>query len=229
MRSIIILVISALIMVVARIWSLNTRISSYDPFLILAILGGVVFVIVDEVVKEDERLKSLSPGLLQFAAQLVSTFAIVYMLLSFVIYPAQVNGVSMSPTFASGERVLIYLPAQPKHGEVMILHVTPETTSHFTEEYMIKRVIGLPGDRITTDGSTIYRNNTPLMESYVATDSAYRFSCFQPGNCDVIPEGYVFVMGDNRNQSVDSRSFGVVPIQDVEGRVVLNFSELLSW
>jgi signal peptidase I len=229
MKSIIIISVSVLIMVAARFTPLNTRLDSYDPFLILVILGGVLFVIVDEIVKEDERLKSLSPGLLEFAAQLVATFTVVYVLLGYVIYPAQVNGVSMSPTFASGDSVLIYLPSTPQHGDIAILHITPQTTSHFTEEYMIKRIMGVAGDLITTDGTTIYRNGEALLEPYVTSQSAYRFPCFQPGNCSVIPEGYVFVLGDNRSQSVDSRSYGLVPITHVEGRVIFNFSEISLW
>ncbi len=229
MKSLFILSISAVVLAITRLFAINSRLSSYDPFLILAILGGVVFLMVDEILKEDERLRRFSPGVLEFATQLVSTFAFVYVLLGFVIYPAQVNGVSMSPTFASGDRVLIYLPTQIAHSDIAILHITPQTTSHFTEEYMIKRIIGLPGDEVTTDGSVIYRNGVALNEDYITSQSGYRFSCFQAGNCNVVPEGYVFVLGDNRAQSVDSRSYGVVPLTHVEGRVLVNLSEVLQW
>lgn len=229
MKSVLILAGSAMILGITRFFAINTRLDSYDPFLILAILGGVVFLMIDEIVKEDERLQRFSPGILEFGTQFISTFAVVYVLLGFVIYPAQVNGVSMSPTFASGDQVLIYLPATMEHGDIAILHITPQTTSHFTEEYMIKRIIGLPGDRLTTDGSVLYRNGIAVEETYITTPSPLRFSCFQPGNCEVVPEGYVFVLGDNRSQSVDSRSYGVVPITHVEGRVLLNLSEVLPW
>ena len=229
MKSLIILSLSAVVLAATRLFAVNSRLSSYDPFLILAILGGVVFLMVDEIMKEDERLRRFSPGLLEFATQLVSTFAFVYVLLGFVIYPAQVNGVSMSPTFVTGDRVLIFLPARVTHSDNAILHITPQTTSHFTEEYMIKRIIGLPGDELTTDGSIIYRNGTPLSEDYITSQSGYRFSCFQAGNCNTVPEGYVFVLGDNRAQSVDSRSYGVVPLTQVEGRVLVNLSEVLPW
>jgi signal peptidase I len=229
MKSFIVLLISAAVMAITRLFAINSRLSSYDPFLILAILGGVVFLMVDEIAKEDERLRRFSPGVLNFVTQLVSTFAFVYVLLGFVIYPAQVNGVSMSPTFASGDRVLVFLPAQVEHTDIAILHITPQTTSHFTEEYMIKRIIGLPGDEVTTDGTFIYRNGMALTEEYITSQSAYRFSCFQAGNCSVVPEGFVFVLGDNRAQSVDSRSYGVVPLTQVEGRVIVNLSQVLSW
>jgi signal peptidase I len=229
MKSLIVLLISTAVMAITRLFAINSRLSSYDPFLILAILGGVVFLMVDEIAKEDERLRRFSPGLLDVATQLVSTFAFVYVLLGFVIYPAQVNGVSMSPTFASGDRVLVFLPAQVEHADIAILHITPQTTSHFTEEYMIKRIIGLPGDEVTTDGTSIYRNGIVLSEEYITSQSGYRFSCFQPNNCSVVPEGYVFVLGDNRAQSVDSRSYGVVPLTQVEGRVIVNLSEVLPW
>lgn len=229
MKSFIVLLISAAVMAITRLFAINSRLSSYDPFLILAILGGVVFLMFDDIAKEDERLRLFSPGALNFVTQLVSTFTFVYVLLGFVVYPAQVNGVSMSPTFASGDRVLVFLPAQVEHADIAILHITPQTTSHFTEEYMIKRIIGLPGDVVTTDGTFIYRNGMALTEEYITSQSGYRFSCFQAGNCSVVPDGYVFVLGDNRAQSVDSRSYGVVPLTQVEGRVILNLSQVLPW
>ena len=94
---------------------------------------------------------------------------------------------------------------------------------------MMIRIIGLPGDEVTTDGTSIYRNGIVLSEEYITSQSGYRFSCFQAGNCSVVPDGYVFVLGDNRAQSVDSRSYGVVPLTQVEGRVILNLSQVLPW
>ena len=82
----------------------------------------------------------------------------------------------------------------------------------------IKRVIGLPGDHVVISGGKVYLNDEELKESYlqpgVVTDA-------REGNCTdvVVPENCVFVMGDNRTQSTDSRAFGCVPLEKIESKV----------
>jgi len=86
----------------------------------------------------------------------------------------------------------------------------------------IKRVIGLPGDHIKIEGGKVYLNDEKLGETYlqpgVVTDS------LDGGYIDlIVPENHVFVMGDNRSQSVDSRRFGCIPFNKIESKVVLRF------
>jgi signal peptidase I len=80
----------------------------------------------------------------------------------------------------------------------------------------IKRVIGLPGDRLVVDGREVSVNGEILDEPYINPETYHNFI---NNNIDIeIPEGYVFCMGDNRDRSKDSRSFGLIPINKIEGK-----------
>ena len=86
----------------------------------------------------------------------------------------------------------------------------------FTKTLYIKRVIGLPGEHLVIDGDDIYINGEKLDEPYTNPDR----ESFPPNyDMDItIPEGYVFCVGDNRDRSMDSRYFGVIPVDKVEGK-----------
>lgn len=157
-----------------------------------------------------------------------------------VVLPYEVEGASMTPNLLNHERVLvnrtvyfhfdlnqvldivpgvdlkgtreIYPFHAPQRGDVVVL----KPPVHSTEPY-IKRVIGLAGERVTFQDGYVYINGVKLDESYIdgpITD------CENSPNCDlgVIPDGYVFVLGDNRLNSQDSRSFGLVKIDDIVGK-----------
>jgi signal peptidase I len=82
------------------------------------------------------------------------------------------------------------------------------------EEDYIKRVIGLPGDRVSVLGGYVYVNDVAINEPYINAPPLTNMTEI------VVPEGYVFVMGDNRNVSSDSRAWGPLPIEDVIGKAV---------
>lgn len=121
---------------------------------------------------------------------------------------------SMSPTLKVGDRVLAlklaYRFTEPQRGDLAVFS-DPEG------ELTIKRIVGLSGDRVATRDGVLYVNGERLRESYVdyqLTDSTF----YGP---DKVPAGHVYVMGDNRSNSKDSRSFGPVGEEDLLGRVVL--------
>ncbi len=89
------------------------------------------------------------------------------------------------------------------------------------KQSFIKRVIGLPGEHIKIEDGKVYINGEEYKEDYlqedVKTTASGVFTDF------VVPENYVFAMGDNRAESIDCRSFGCIPLEKIEGRVVLRF------
>ena len=89
------------------------------------------------------------------------------------------------------------------------------------KQSFIKRVIGLPGEHIKIEDGKVYINGEEYKEDYlqedVKTTASGVFTDF------VVPENYVFAMGDNRDESTDCRSFGCIPLEKIEGRVVLRF------
>jgi signal peptidase I len=151
---------------------------------------------------------------LRSVASLVLQLAILFALIAafFVRFP-QVTGPSMSPHISSGEYVLIntlaYKFSVPRHDDIVAFH-----HDGFTPETYIKRVIALPGDRVRIDRGTVYLNGHKLDEPYV------RFGDARSMPEMTVPPDSVFVLGDNRAVSEDSRAFGPVRYGDLMGRAI---------
>ena len=125
-----------------------------------------------------------------------------------------VRGNSMSPSIFDGDRILVepwsYLFDSVDRGDVVVLRYPLDPSVDY-----IKRVIGLPGDRVTLAGGHVWVNGGLLHEPYI--DSADPESYLSVR----VREGHYFVLGDNRPRSSDSREFGQVPADYVRGRVDL--------
>lgn len=134
----------------------------------------------------------------------------------FLAQATQVQGQSMEPNLHTAQRLVVekvtYRFHGPRRGDIVVLDL-PEAGP----ELLIKRVIGLPGETISSQDGQVYINGEPLEEPYVTS----------PGGRDtaeqVVPPLHVFVMGDNRQFSNDSRNFGPVPIDDVIGRAWFSY------
>ncbi|MGG6311249.1 signal peptidase I [Paenibacillus macerans] len=146
--------------------------------------------------------------------------------------PFIVDGPSMKPNFHTGERIIvnkiIYDIREPKHGEVVVFHVPSEGRD------FIKRVIGVPGDTVRVEGDTVTVNGQVVDETYIKdaviekhnNNELYNTEANFPNEVvpeGTVPEGYVFVLGDNRSNSTDSRRIGFVPYGDIVGRADLVF------
>ncbi|GGF80490.1 signal peptidase I [Paenibacillus albidus] len=145
--------------------------------------------------------------------------------------PFIVDGPSMQPNFHTGERVIVneilYDIRSPQRGEVIVFHVPSEGRD------FIKRVIGVAGDTVKVEGDVVTVNGEPVSETYIqgAIDQAHNNNSLYNNknfpNEDfadaTVPEGHVFVMGDNRSDSTDSRMIGYVPLDDIVGRADLIF------
>lgn len=90
----------------------------------------------------------------------------------------------------------------------------------FNKTSYIKRVIGIAGDHIKIENNKVYLNGEQLNEPYLKEGVKTEGGAFTD---IIVPEGYVFVMGDNRTQSTDSRSFGCIPIEKIESKVWIRF------
>lgn len=154
-----------------------------------------------------------SPAL-TFALEVLQTVLmalVLYFLIDLVLGRVRVENISMQPTLKAGEFILVnkmaYRIGDYNHGDIVIFH-------HTESEDYIKRVIGVPGDMIRVQGGIVYVNNQPTQEAYIAAPPNYS------GNWTV-PENSLFVLGDNRNQSSDSHSWGFVPTNTVVGRAMV--------
>lgn len=145
----------------------------------------------------------------------LSIFVIAYL---FLVQPHQVKGSSMIPNFIDQEYILTdkisYRFHEPQREDVIIF-----TAPNNPEYEYIKRIIGLPGERIKIERGVIFINNEQLTEDYLP-DSFQTLSgrFLKEGQTYSIPDNQYFVIGDNRNHSSDSREWGSVPRSNIIGR-----------
>ncbi|MBV9713209.1 MAG: signal peptidase I [Ktedonobacteraceae bacterium] len=128
-----------------------------------------------------------------------------------------VVGHAMEPTIRFGTSVIVdtsaYQTARPKRSDIILLKVGGD--------YMVKRVIGLPGDVLTIDGTKVIVNGKLLAEPYIKSGDPGLYS-FKPIKNFKVPVGQFFVLGDNRMVSNDSRYYGTIPLKDIIGQVIIS-------
>lgn len=138
-----------------------------------------------------------------------------------VIVNATVPTGSMKNTIMEGDRVVAfrfsYLLSDPQRGDVVIFDY-PDAPEGETILY-VKRVIGEPGDTVEVSGGKVYINGEPLEENYLLGDMVGEFGPYE------VPEGSYFMMGDNRNDSLDSRYWSnkYVEKDEILGRVIFKY------
>lgn len=169
-----------------------------------------------------EILKKIYYLLFDLIQTLVIAGAIFVVIYAFLFRPYQVNGHSMDPTFQNGEYVLtnlISLRFSPlKRGDIVVFVAPPDK-----EKDYIKRIIGLPGDRVKISGGAVYLNGNKLDQvSFLSSDVRTNGGAFLgEGDEVIVPEGQYFVMGDNREFSSDSREWGFVTKNAIIGKSFL--------
>ncbi len=151
-----------------------------------------------------------------------SLFMVVYM---FIGQPTEVQGASMEPNFHTGDRVILskitYKFRPMERGDVIILRASTNP-----DLLLIKRLIGLPGDTVLISEGRVSVNGKQLEESgYLASATpVWDYGAINEDVPFTVPRDYVFVMGDNRPRSSDSREFGPVPIASILGNAVYRLS-----
>ena len=200
----------------------------------------------------------LLPTVADTIRSLLSMVVVALFVLTFVVQPFRIPSESMERTLLVGDFLLVnkqvYAPTgplhrllpyrEPQHGDVVVFRFPLDP-----DDYVVKRVVGLPGDRIHLSEGTVFRNGVALPERYAVFEPAYRDSYrdnFPAGTYTdpgvdtrwwnsmrsriqgqdvVVPKDAYFVMGDNRNHSRDSRYWGFVPRAAILGRpFVIYFS-----
>jgi signal peptidase I len=198
--------------------------------------------------------KELSPDWLTSLQSLLATVVIAVFVITYVVQAFQIPSESMENTLLIGDYLLVdklcygggslgdyIIPYRAIHrGDIIVFHYPVNPSQHF-----VKRVVGIPGDRIHLVKRRVFVNGVPLAEPYVRyfkpernffRDDFPRLDVLDPGiNADwwvqmpklvedgqlIVPEGHYFAMGDNRDDSSDSRYWGFVPRQNIIGRPLL--------
>lgn len=257
----------ATIMVIALavcglIWAVDARLWAPGRRAALAAAGA-------DLKEEDRQRIAKEPLLVEYARSFFPVILIVLLLRSFLVEPFRIPSGSMIPTLWIGDFILvnkfaygIRLPVvdmkiidigEPKRGDVVVFRYPDDPSTDY-----IKRVVGLPGDRITYHSKTLFINGQPAPQQpagpYTEVDTGIPLPAklqmesvdgvehkmvVHPdyfGRLDAgdwrVPEGSYFVMGDNRDNSNDSRAWGFVPEKNLVGKafmIWMNWSNGVTW
>lgn len=169
---------------------------------------------------------------------LISLVAILFVVRTYIFTPVLVSGRSMDPTMTDKERVFATRFDSPKRMDIVTFPAPDEPDKSY-----IKRVIGLPGERIRYEKGQLYVNDQLIDEPYLKeyqdqlSDGDYLTTIQNtngeiidtfdlqalPGQSETVPEGKLFVLGDNRQNSKDSRIFGFIDESTISGNVKFSF------
>jgi len=163
-------------------------------------------------------------GIRHFIFDLFETIllsAILFVGINTISARIRVEGYSMEPTLFNGEFVIVnklaYQFGIPQFGDVIIFHYPRDPSQEF-----IKRIIGLPGDKVKINNGQLFINDLALSEPYISESPDYQ-------NEWIVPDGSLFVLGDNRNKSSDSHNWGPVSLEYVIGKAQFIYWPPASW
>jgi signal peptidase I len=170
--------------------------------------------------RQERRWRKWRGGFREFLVTVLIAAVVVFGILRpFVVEAFRIPSGSMIPTLEIGDRILankvVYRLSEPQRGDIVIF----DGVEGEEDQTLIKRVVGVAGDTIQVKDGTLYVNDEPQEEPYLNKESPPEGS-FGPTK---VPRRHVFVMGDNRGNSGDSRIFGPVALGHVRGKALIRF------
>ena len=180
--------------------------------------------------KKEPGLHGHLRTILEWVAVAVGALAVALLIKAFLLQAFYIPSGSMEPTLHEDDRVLVnklsYRLGDVERGDIVVFHKPDDAPGDIDD--FIKRVIGLPGETISFSGGTVFIDGQALLEDYVegartTNSSPIRGCANEPPVADTctVPADTVFVMGDNRGGSTDSRSFGPIEVDSIVGRAFL--------
>ena len=164
------------------------------------------------------RIAQVKEELVAWVKTLLSAAVYAVLIVTFGFQVARVEGQSMAPTLEDQDRLivnkLVYRIGEPRRGDIVMLYYPLNPDKSF-----VKRVIAEEGDTVRIVDGRVYVNDIPLKDDYVSNE----YRSHDDWGPQVINEGYYFVMGDHRNNSSDSRHWGMVPKKYIIGKVQLRW------
>ena len=165
-----------------------------------------------------ERLQAWHDEFWAWVKTLASAAVYATLIVTFGFQVARVEGLSMAPTLDDQDRLivnkLVYRLSSPRRSDIVMLYYPLNPDKSF-----VKRVIAEEGDQVRIVDGRVFVNDVPVQDDYVPTE----YRSHDDWGPQVIPEGYDFVMGDHRNNSSDSRHWGMVPKKYIIGKVQIRW------
>ncbi len=168
-------------------------------------------------VKNSRRFRGLlKNAVVEVVVLVVLAFALAMTTKTYVVEAYEIKGRSMVPTFEDGQRVVVLkLFSEVERGDIVIFSTRDEP-----EKDLIKRVVALPGERIQIHKGEVRIDGESLGEEYIKDQD---FGLYDAQIDEYVPEGQIYVLGDNRDDSHDSRRFGSVLRESLKGKVVVRW------
>lgn len=164
-----------------------------------------------QVARKGEKKSSALRAIVEVVVIVAAAFVVAMLVQAFIVKPFTIHQVSMQPTLLEGDRILLnrlsYHFRDPESGDIVVFH-SPVTEG----EDLVKRVVAVAGDRVEIKDGSLFVNGERRVEPYLM-DQDFRGELAET----LVPEGMVFVMGDNRNNSGDSRYFGPIDNESIIG------------
>ncbi len=156
---------------------------------------------------EEEKLHSRFETI-KDTSSFILIIILIILIRTYVITPAVINGDSMEPTLSNGDIVLLYKSNKNIERFDVIVH-------NYEDNRLVKRIIGMPGEHVEFLENQLYVNGEIISELYIKETGDF---ILEDIGHETIPEGYYFVLGDNRNFSRDSRTIGLINVNNILGK-----------
>jgi signal peptidase I len=175
--------------------------------------------------------RSRRRGFIEWVIVLIVAVALSFLVRTFVFQEYFVPSGSMRPTLYIGDRILVDKLSVDfgtiNVGDIVVFKAPPDVAKICSDSVtdLVKRVIGVPGDTLWTEGNTIYLNGKPLKQNW----SIYKAMGATPVKRITLKSNQYFMMGDNHADSCDSRMWGTVPRSDIIGKVFLKIWPFSHW
>lgn len=178
---------------------------------------------VSETVVREKKKRSALGIIIEVLVIVVAAFVIAMLVQAFLVKPFTIHQISMLPTLEEGDRILInrltYHFREPRAGDIIVFRSPLDS-----REDLVKRIVAVAGDRVAVVGGTLHVNGKAVDEPYLLEQP---FAGELPET--EVPPGHVFVLGDNRNNSGDSRLFGAVDEDAIIGTAFLIYWPIGRW
>ncbi|MBP5972187.1 signal peptidase I [Brasilonema sp. CT11] len=167
--------------------------------------------------KKEKQENVFIEGIKTVGLSLVLAFGI----RTFIAEARYIPSGSMEPTLQINDRLIIdkvsYDFTSPQRDDIVVFNPTKTLQSENYHDAFIKRIIGLPGDKVEVKNGLVYINDSPLKENYIEAKPDYKWGPV------IVPKNSYLVLGDNRNNSYDSHYWGFVPRNNIVGRAIVRF------